>query len=96
MWVVAVHGEVIWADIFSDTELLTRYWVKLVRSYAADDVRLAAYLDDRFSSASLPTEEEVRQVGESARARLTAERRQALVSAWIAELRRRTDITILP
>ena len=36
MWVVAVHGEVIWADIFSDTELLTRYWVKLVRSYAAE------------------------------------------------------------
>ncbi len=30
--VVAVRGEVIWADIFSDTELLTRYWTKLVRS----------------------------------------------------------------
>ena len=34
--VVAVRGEVIWADIFSDTELLTRYWTKLVRSYAAE------------------------------------------------------------
>jgi hypothetical protein len=34
--VVALHGEVIWADIFSDTELLARYWVKLVRSYAAE------------------------------------------------------------
>jgi hypothetical protein len=34
--VVALHGEVIWADIFSDTELLTRYWMKLVRSYAAE------------------------------------------------------------
>jgi hypothetical protein len=34
--VVALHGEVIWADIFSDTELLTRYWIKLVRSYAAE------------------------------------------------------------
>jgi hypothetical protein len=34
--VVAVRGEVIWADIFSDTELLTRYWSKLVRSYAAE------------------------------------------------------------
>jgi hypothetical protein len=33
---VAVRGEVIWADIFSDTELLTRYWTKLVRSYAAE------------------------------------------------------------
>jgi hypothetical protein len=34
--VVALHGDVIWADIFSDTELLTRYWMKLVRSYAAE------------------------------------------------------------
>jgi hypothetical protein len=34
--VVALRGEVIWADIFSDTELLTRYWTKLVRSYAAE------------------------------------------------------------
>ena len=66
-----------------------------VRSYAADDLRLSAYLDERFSSASLPTDEEVRQVGEAARARLTAERRQILVNAWIAELRRRTEITVL-
>jgi len=34
--VVAVRGEIIWADIFSDPELLTRYWTKLVRSYAAE------------------------------------------------------------
>jgi len=34
--VVALRGEVIWADIFSDTELLTRYWTKLVRSYVAE------------------------------------------------------------
>jgi len=34
--VVAVRGEVIWADIFSDSGLLTRYWTKLVRSYAAE------------------------------------------------------------
>jgi hypothetical protein len=34
--VVAVRGEVIWADIFSNTELLARYWTKLVRSYAAE------------------------------------------------------------
>jgi hypothetical protein len=34
--VVALRGEVIWADIFSDTELLARYWTKLVRSYAAE------------------------------------------------------------
>jgi hypothetical protein len=34
--VVAVRGEIIWADIFSDTELLAQYWIKLVRSYAAE------------------------------------------------------------
>ena len=34
--VVALRGEVIWADIFSNPELLARYWSKLVRSYAAE------------------------------------------------------------
>ncbi len=34
--VVAVRGEIIWADLFSDPELLSRYWIKLVRSYAAE------------------------------------------------------------
>jgi hypothetical protein len=36
--VVAVRGEVIWADIFSDPGLLARYWTKLVRSYAAEEL----------------------------------------------------------
>jgi hypothetical protein len=62
---------------------------------AADDLRLAAYLDERFSAASQPTDEEVRQAGEAARERLVAERRQTFVTAWIAELRRRADITLL-
>ena len=68
----------------------------VVRIYAADDLRLASYLDERFSAASQPTDEEIRQAGEGARARLVAERRQALVSAWIADLRRRADVTVLP
>ncbi len=34
--VVAVKGEIIWADLFADSDLLSRYWVKLVRSYAAE------------------------------------------------------------
>ena len=34
--VVAVNGEVIWADIFASTNLLEKYWPKLVRSYAAE------------------------------------------------------------
>jgi len=36
--IVAVHGEIVWADLFSDSELLSRYWTKLVRSYAAESL----------------------------------------------------------
>jgi len=34
--VVAVNGQILWADIFASPELLDRYWPKLVRSYAAE------------------------------------------------------------
>jgi len=34
--VVAVNGEILWADIFASPDLLGRYWQKLVRSYAAE------------------------------------------------------------
>jgi hypothetical protein len=36
--VVAVNGRIIWADLFASTELLERYWPKLVRSYASEAV----------------------------------------------------------
>jgi hypothetical protein len=36
--VVAVRGEIVWADLFVDTDLLSRYWTKLVRSYAAESI----------------------------------------------------------
>lgn len=36
--VVAIRGEIVWADIFSDSDLLARYWTKLVRSYAAESL----------------------------------------------------------
>ena len=36
--VVAVNGEIVWADIFASTNLLEKYWPKLVRSYAAEAV----------------------------------------------------------
>jgi hypothetical protein len=67
----------------------------VLRLYAADDLRLASYLDERFSAAAQPTDQEVRQAGESARERLAEERRRALISAWTAELRRRADVTVL-
>lgn len=36
--VVAVNGDVVWADIFASTQLLQKYWPKLVRSYASEAV----------------------------------------------------------
>lgn len=36
--VVAVNGEIVWADIFASTNLLEKYWPKLVRSYATEAV----------------------------------------------------------
>jgi ARG and Rhodanese-Phosphatase-superfamily-associated Protein domain len=36
--VVAVNGEIVWADIFASTQLLQEYWPKLARSYATEAV----------------------------------------------------------
>jgi hypothetical protein len=36
--VVAVNGQIVWADIFASTSLLEKYWAKLVRSYATDAI----------------------------------------------------------
>jgi sulfur carrier protein ThiS len=35
---VAVNGQIVWADVFASTDLLEKYWPKLVRSYAAEAV----------------------------------------------------------
>jgi hypothetical protein len=36
--VVAVNGRIVWSDIFASTELLEKYWPKLVRSYASEAI----------------------------------------------------------
>jgi hypothetical protein len=36
--VVAVNGQIIWADVFASPRLLDKYWPKLVRSYAAESM----------------------------------------------------------
>jgi len=36
--VVAVRGRIVWADLFANSDLLSRYWTKLVRSYAAESI----------------------------------------------------------
>ena len=47
--IVAVNGHIIWADVFASTELLEKYWPKLVRSYASEAVVTRA----KFGEASL-------------------------------------------
>jgi len=34
--VVAINGEVVWADVFAESGLFARYWPKLLRSYAVE------------------------------------------------------------
>jgi hypothetical protein len=40
--VVAVNGEIVWADMFASTRLLEKYWPKLIRSYATEAVMTRA------------------------------------------------------
>jgi hypothetical protein len=68
---------------FTDTRL--RAWIR-------DDLRTQAYLAQRFASASLPGDAEV----VAAYTRQRAERRRELIVDWVADLRRRTDVVILP
>lgn len=54
--VVAVNGEIIWADVFASTELLQKYWPKLVRSYAVEAMTTPANRrvpDDKTAQAFL-------------------------------------------
>src|SRR5271165_4787751 len=36
--VVAINGRITWADVFASSDLLEKYWQKLVRSYAAESL----------------------------------------------------------
>jgi len=40
--VVAVNGHVEWADVFASTDLLAKYWPKLMRSYVAEAMTTAS------------------------------------------------------
>lgn len=50
--VVAINGEIEWADIFASTELLQKYWPKLVRSYAADTIGITRTKGTAVSQAA--------------------------------------------
>ncbi len=36
--VVAINGNLVWADLFASNDLLAKYWQKLIRSYAAESI----------------------------------------------------------
>lgn len=96
--------------------LLDRWGVTALRleSWIRDDLRMQAYLAQRFASASNPSDAEIsaayargreefearRLTFEEAmpivRERLAASRRSELVADWLSDLRRRTDVVILP
>jgi hypothetical protein len=40
--VVAINGNIVWADLFASSDLLSRYWEKLARSYAAESLTTAS------------------------------------------------------
>lgn len=72
----------------------------------ADDLRITAYLDQRFTAAAQPTDTEVaaRAAADggvsperlaSARRALVAERTQALVAEWVSGLRRRAAVRVV-
>ncbi len=68
---------------FTDTRL--RAWIR-------DDMRIAAYLEQRFAATA---DLSVEQAAPELRARLSAERRASLIADWIADLRRRSLVVEL-
>ena len=40
--VVAINGRIMWADVFASTDLLAKYWAKLMRSYVAEAMTSAS------------------------------------------------------
>lgn len=66
--VVAVNGQLVWADIFASDDLLLRYWQKLVRSYAAESLTTAGskqHVDQREAQAYLELMSGSREIAET-------------------------------
>ena len=54
--VVAINGNLVWADLFASNDLLSRYWQKLARSYAAEsltNVSAKGHADQKSAQAFL-------------------------------------------
>jgi len=89
--------------------------VDQLRRHVRDDLRMAAYLQQRFGTMQ-PSDDEIAQyyrdhqagfmrngivapledVRDAVRAELIAERRSATIRDWIAGLRRRANVNVLP
>jgi hypothetical protein len=96
---------------FGDVLLQTGASPDQVRRFVRDDLRIAAYLQQRFGTIQ-PSEVDLAQyyrehasqfegkslqdVHDAVSAELTAERRASLVAEWVTGLRRRANINILP
>jgi len=66
--VVAVNGNITWADVFASTDLLERYWQKLIRSYAAESltsVRMSGQVDQKSAQAFIDRLQGTREVSET-------------------------------
>ena len=66
--VVAVNGHITWADVFASTDLLEKYWQKLVRSYAAEsltNVSASGQADQKSAQAFLDQLQGTREVTET-------------------------------
>jgi len=66
--VVAVRGEILWADLFASTSLLEKYWPKLARSYAAEAITSRGSsrpVDTRAAQAFLENFDGNREIVES-------------------------------
>ena len=63
-----------------------------LRSWIRDDLRVEAYLSQRFSAVTLPTDGDP---GDPSRDRATSERRATLIADWLDDLRRRTTVVEL-
>ncbi len=66
--VVAVNGRITWADLFASTDLLDKYWQKLIRSYAAEsltNVGAHGQADQKSAQAFLDQLQGTREVSET-------------------------------
>ena len=66
--VVSINGRITWADVFASTDLLEKYWQKLIRSYAADsltNVTSGGQVDQKSAQSFLDRLQGSREVAET-------------------------------